>query len=404
MMKRPLVIAPSILSADFARLGEEIRAIEDAGADCVHFDVMDGHFVPNLTIGPPVAKAVRPHCRTSLDVHLMIAPADPFLGGLRRGGRRHHHRPCGGRPAPASLAPAGSRPRQAGERRDQSGDAARGHRPCPRHRRPGPGDDRQSRVRRSVLHPRDASEDRNRPGDARGARRRHRGRWGHHAANRWPRRRSRGQCPGGRFRSVQGRAGRLWRRDRRDPWGGGRLEHVPRKWLPVLVSTSETFSRYHCRYVALSRRQSVGPAMRRLSALLAWVATLGAAAAESNDARLAVLGFARDGSAFAYEQFGWSSGNSYPFSELSVISTQNGQPDRRRAVPEPDRAERGDAAAGADDLLHRGPAAPRPPRHRPAGRRRGARLGRPVRRPARALDLTVRHARAPSASSSTPPS
>ncbi len=78
-MKREIKIAPSILSADFARLGEEVRAITDAGCDYVHVDVMDGHFTPNLTIGPAVVKAIRPHSDRPFDVHLMITPAQPFL-------------------------------------------------------------------------------------------------------------------------------------------------------------------------------------------------------------------------------------------------------------------------------------------------------------------------------------
>jgi ribulose-phosphate 3-epimerase len=80
------IIAPSILSADFARLGEEVRAVEAAGADWLHVDVMDGHFVPNITVGPEVVRALRPHVTIPIDVHLMITPADPFLEAFREAG------------------------------------------------------------------------------------------------------------------------------------------------------------------------------------------------------------------------------------------------------------------------------------------------------------------------------
>jgi ribulose-phosphate 3-epimerase len=84
-MPQPL-IAPSILSADFARLGEEVRAVDAAGADWIHIDVMDGHFVPNLTIGPGVVKALRPHTQKPFDVHLMISPVDLFLDAFAEAG------------------------------------------------------------------------------------------------------------------------------------------------------------------------------------------------------------------------------------------------------------------------------------------------------------------------------
>ena len=159
MAKHDIQLAPSILSADFARLGQQVTEAEQAGADRIHIDVMDGHFVPNLSMGVPIVAALRPVTPLPLETHLMISDPDFFLEDFARGRFRLPDRSLGRQQQPAPHRADGQGARQTGRRGHQSRDSSVGAGRYPPRPGSGPGHDRQSRFRTPTIHSHNTAKD-----------------------------------------------------------------------------------------------------------------------------------------------------------------------------------------------------------------------------------------------------